>query len=280
VRVGHALCTAITTIASYDDEVTNAENPDSPTSVFSRPVVQTRPVLTLLCLLLTDIAALVMAAGASVLLRYIFGGQFEFATYARLAPMLLVFITAFTLVGLYQGTALNPVEELRLLSTTTTLVYLFLAVASFLFQSGEVYSRIVFLVAWILSLFALPLARALAREVFAHQVWWGFPVVILGANETAALAIETLRRQVGLGLTPVGVLDEQSSQKELNGVPILGKLELIPNLTKQWGVKHAMIAMPNASRLASPVYGLPLETSAAYWDSRFAKTFYTQPRDY
>jgi Undecaprenyl-phosphate galactose phosphotransferase WbaP len=210
--------------------------------------IKTRPALTLLSLVLTDLAALTLAASASVFLRYVFGGQFEFATYARLTPMLLVFISAFFLVGLYQGTALNPVEELRLLTITVTLVYLFLGVASFLFQTSEVYSRIAFLVAWLLSLFALPLSRALTREWFARRSWWGFPVVILGANETSALAIETLRRQVGLGLIPVAVLDDHSSESAIHDVPILGKLEAMMEIAKRQNVKHALIAMPDASR--------------------------------
>ncbi len=212
------------------------------------PIIKTKPALTLLTLLGFDLAALILAASASVFLRYVFGGQFEFDTYARLTPMLLVFVIAFFMVGLYQGTALNPVEELRLLSITVTLVYVFLGVASFLFQSGEVYSRIAFLVAWVFSLFALPLARGLARELFARRSWWGFPVVIVGANETASLAIETLRGQVGLGLTPVAVVDNHSTQATLNGVPVLGTLEALPQIAKQWHVKHAMIAMPDATR--------------------------------
>ena len=209
--------------------------------------VRTRPSLTLLSLLISDIAALSIAAVLAVVLRFIFGGQFEFVTYTQLAPMLLVFIAAFFLVGLYQNTALNPVEELRLSSVTVTLVYVFLGVASFLFKSTDTYSRGVFVVAWLFTLFAVPLTRAFVRAIFAHRAWWGYPVVILGANATAQAAIEALRRQVGLGLIPIGVLGD-SSEPELAGVPVIGHFELIEVLAKQLHVRHALIAMPDASR--------------------------------
>jgi Undecaprenyl-phosphate galactose phosphotransferase WbaP len=209
--------------------------------------VKTRPGLTLVCLLVSDALALTVSGVLAVLLRYMIGGQFEFSTYTQLVPMLFVFIAAFFLVGLYQNTALNPVEELRLSSITVTLVYVFLGVASFLFKSTDLYSRGVFVVAWVFTLFAVPLMRALTRAVFAHRQWWGHPVVILGANATAQTAIEVLRRQVGLGLTPVGVLGS-SSQSDLGGVPVIGGFELMEVLAKQLHVRHALIAMPDASR--------------------------------
>ncbi len=211
--------------------------------------VRTRPGFTLLSLIVADLIAVASATAGSVLLRLLFGGTYPISRYLELWPILVVFVAAFAFVGLYQRAALNPVEELRLSTIANTLVYLFLGAASFMFSVSEVYSRGAFVIAWVLGLALVPLCRALVRSVLAPQKWWGYPVVVLGAGGTGRSVIETLQAQPGLGLKPVAALDDdQRKWGELCGVPVLGGLELAPILAERYGVRHALLAVPSASR--------------------------------
>jgi Undecaprenyl-phosphate galactose phosphotransferase WbaP len=200
-------------------------------------------------LLLCDLLVLALVLAATVVLRLWLGGVYELGLYWRLWPFLLLFPASFALMGLYTGAGRGIPDELRRVTSATTLVYLLLGAGSFLFKESEFYSRSVFLVAWLLSLLTVPLARGVVRHLLARQAWWGYPVLILGAGQTGQSVAQTLRRLPGIGLKPVAFLDDDLSRHgELLGLPVLGKLELAPQLAQEWGIRHAILAIPKASR--------------------------------
>ncbi len=211
--------------------------------------VKTQPWLTLVCLILTDVLAITLANSGSVVWRWLTGGSFDFQIYIALLPFLGLFVAAFAAFGLYQGSGLNPVEELRLSTLGITLVYSLLGAASFFLRAAELYSRLAFIIALLLSLFFVPLARAITRSFLARAAWWGVPVVILGAGETGRVIAQSLQKQPGLGLKLVAFLDDDPNRHgELEHVPVIGGLELAPILAERYGVRHALLAMPGAKR--------------------------------
>jgi Undecaprenyl-phosphate galactose phosphotransferase WbaP len=208
----------------------------------------TQPFWTRACLLVSDLSGLGAAAFLAIAIRAAFDGFLDINNYTLLLPALALFIVAFALVGLYRFEGLHPVEELRLFTVTTTLVYLLLGAGSFLFKNADVYSRGIFVGAWLLSLLLLPLSRAAWRAMFARSAWWGASVVIFGAGQTGRLVVEALRKRPGLGLKPFAFLDDDPSKPDvLFEVPVLGNLDRAHDLARL-GLRHAMIAMPGATR--------------------------------
>src|SRR5712671_6644927 len=92
-------------------------------------------------------------------------------------------------IGLYSASGLGAVEELRRIVLGAALVSLVLTAAAFLSKAGGGYSRGVFLCSGILMALLAPLHRAAMRRCFADKAWWGVPVVILGAGQTARALI-------------------------------------------------------------------------------------------
>ena len=158
-------------------------------------------------LLLGDLASLIVGAIVSILIWHRFSTTFSTGLYARLWPILLLFPAAYAAAGLYPGFGRNPVEELRRLCAATSVVYAALAVSLFLLKDAASYSRAVFLLAWVQSLAAVPLSRALVRYAFARRSWWGDPVAIIGAGPAPFALADTLAERVELGLKPILVLD-------------------------------------------------------------------------
>jgi len=219
------------------------------TASLELPRVRTRPWAMGLLLLASDLAALVLAGAASVGLRRWWDGGVDPGLYLSLWPLLGVFALFYALAGLYPGVGVAPAEELRRIAQATTLVYLLLGVATFMFKEGETYSRAVFLTAWAFSVALVPLGRALIRYLFARREWWGYPVAVLGAGETGRMVLRSLQRQPGLGLKPVAVLDDDPEKHGLlEGVPVVGGIELAPVLARELGVQYAIIAMPGVPR--------------------------------
>lgn len=204
-----------------------------------------RPKLTLALLIGIDVLSLSLAGCASVWIRLALNGQFAPSLYWRLWPITGIFVLTYALAGLYPGIALSPVEELRRLTLTTTLMYLLLGSSIFMFREVALYSRGAFLIAWLLSLLFVILGRYGIRAICARQSWWGYPVVVLGAGKTGAMVIRTLQRHPTLGLKPVAVLDDDPKKHGmLEGVPVVGKLSTAPVIARELKIPYAIVAMP------------------------------------
>lgn len=216
---------------------------------FATVRVSSRPILMISIFALSDIICLIVAAISSIYLRLAFNGQYAPSLYLQLWPLLSLFVMAYGVAGLYPAVCISPVEELRRICLSTTLTYLALGSAIFLFQEGETYSRAVFLLAWVFSIIGVLLGRQLARTIFARFSWWGYPVLILGAGKTGELVVQTLKRQLSFGLKPVAVLDDDPQKRgSMLGIPVLGPISIAPLLAQKREVHYAIVAMPGVQR--------------------------------
>lgn len=235
-------------MAGNDLGLSMQADPDVKSSVRSLKVA-TQPWLTASLLAASDLFALTLAGVIAVGLRFLLDGELDTAHYPSLWLVGGLFAVVYALFDLYPGVSLSPAEELQRLTLANTLVYLVLGAATFLFRDGSTYSRQVFLIAWGLSVALVPLGRALVRHLFARRGWWGCPVVVLGGGKTGRLVVQALKKQPGLGLKPVAVLDDDPvKQGILEGVPVVGGLELAPIFVRELGVRHAILAMPGVPR--------------------------------
>ena len=218
---------------------------------FDLPVVVTpaRPGLASLLLAASDVLAVALAWWLAVQGRLLAGGVLSPDLYWRLWPGLALFVAAYALHGLYPGFGLNPAEELRRATVSTSLVHLTVGAATFVVRGAEVYSRAVFLVAWVLAAALVPLGRAAVRHAFSRKRWWGYPVLILGAGRTGELVARGLQQTPGLGLRPVAFLDDDPAKPaRVAGLPVLGGIDLAPRIAREAGITHALVAMPGAGR--------------------------------
>lgn len=211
--------------------------------------VSTRTFPTFAMMVGSDLLGLGAAALISVYVRFILDGQFQLPLYWQLLPLMGLFTVAYAAVGLYPGVAISPVDELRWVTVSTSLVYFVLGSTIFLRREGEVYSRGIFLLAWLLSIGLVLAGRALTRYLFAQKRWWGYPVMVLGAGKTGEMVVRTLQQRPRIGLKPVVVLDDNPEKHgSLYDVPVLGGVELAPVLAKARKIPYAIVAMPGVSR--------------------------------
>lgn len=153
--------------------------------------------------------------------------------YLHMAPLLILFPITYAAGLLYPGFGLGAVETVRRLVDCTNVSCLFIAAASFAFQADPLYSRMTFGIFWIGALTAVPMARFLMLSVVSHMSWWGEPAIIFGRNDEAAFVIRLLRGAFSLGYRVVGVVtNERTDSGDIDGVPILGGPETLPQLSR------------------------------------------------
>lgn len=174
--------------------------------------------------------------------------------YSILAPTLLIFASTYLLVGVNRPRPVNKVEELRLLFLTITGVFLSLLAFNTLMGAGA-YPPLVFLLGWLLSMGAVPLARGAARHLGAAMGLWGEPVVVIGSGPLSHQLVSQLLRQPEAGLKPVLMLEGRGEGYEPLPVPVTGEAAPVPVMTlNRWpatssfgpqiGVSTAIVVVP------------------------------------
>jgi len=208
-----------------------------------------KPGLAATLLGLGDLCGVSCALFGSVLVRHCAGGDFELSLYFRLFPVLGLFTVAYALFGLYPGVTCNPVAEIRRAAAATTAVFLTLATLTLLFRVVEVYSRVVFLMAWLLALVGVPLTRAAVRSLFARKSWWGYPLVIFGAGSMVRDLVRSLREQPQLGLRTVAIVDRgYPAGTMIEGVPVIRRVEDAPVARGGLAISRGVVATSGISR--------------------------------
>jgi Undecaprenyl-phosphate galactose phosphotransferase WbaP len=155
---------------------------------------------------------------------------------------MLLFLAGYAQAGLYPGFGLGPVETLRRTSYVTAFGFLVLAAFSFALKLPPLYSRITFVLALMLSLVLVPVARAGVSTLARRTRWWREPVVIIGTGARAARAVLSLQRATHAGYRPAVVLAGMpgAASAELHGVPVVGGLEGMAPLARD-GVRVALL---------------------------------------
>jgi Undecaprenyl-phosphate galactose phosphotransferase WbaP len=204
-----------------------------------------RSRLSTVCYLIGDIVALALAWWIAVGGRRVYGGNFHLTWYARLWPMLPICLVIYSLRGLYPAKGISPIEEFRRITVATSFLYISLIVFTFLEHQAESYSRLVFLMAWFLSVVLVPICRGFFRKIAGSREWWGTPVVLLGVGPTAAVVLRLLRSNPGLGLRVHAAFGNHPGVESLEGVPVLGSLDRAPEAALSVGINTAIVALPD-----------------------------------
>ncbi|NOZ79073.1 MAG: exopolysaccharide biosynthesis polyprenyl glycosylphosphotransferase [Acidobacteria bacterium] len=200
------------------------------------------PPLRVAILLASDLAAL---AGCA-LLAYILWARpvhhQSLAIYRPLFPLIMLFPLSYLHAGLYPGFGLGAVETFRRLSTRTSFIYLAIAAMTFVLKLPQLFSRMMFVIALILSVIAVPLLRYVVLGVVRHRRWWAEPVVVVGQGQVIRQLLHTLHEAYSIGYRPAAELllqpETQPGAPQL--LPIAGTLADAPAVAAR-GFRIALV---------------------------------------
>lgn len=195
-------------------------------------------------LALSDLLCMALAWAAAIALRMSLGPTTTFEPYFRLAPFLLVFLLVFAMRGLYPGVALSPVEELRRLTGTISVIFLVFGMFAALTRSVEQFSRLTYLFAWPLNVALVQGGRWVVRIVAVQLHLWGEPVAVIGHEPEVGRVVSFLGAKMHLGLRPVlvinGHLPLEEGQKFAHWS--YESPEQAAQLLDQYGIQTAVVA--------------------------------------
>lgn len=216
--------------------------------------VPSRPLYTVACLVATDAVALLLSVAISLLCKFAVNGSLGLGGYLRLWPFLFAFLLVYASIGLYSGVALSPPDELRRAMISSALVFLGLAAVTVSLRGATHYFTWTLYLAIFLSVILLPILRALVRQLFAERNWWGYPAVVFGSGAIGESVVRTLRKDPGIGLKPIAVVDPNTARGAVGGVTVTDPYDLSRELAVSNRFTYAIVT-DNGKRGADVVGG-------------------------
>lgn len=126
-------------------------------------------------------------------------------------PYFVALILVYFLIGLYSP-GVSPVNELRRLFISTTIVFLFFLALFFWLEIGN-FPRYLLLGTWFFAIILLPICRSGVRKLLAHFHYWGEPVAIIGFGQLGYKLVTYLMANPMLGFSPYLVIDRRKASR-------------------------------------------------------------------
>jgi Undecaprenyl-phosphate galactose phosphotransferase WbaP len=203
-----------------------------------------------LCLLMSDICALLISGVLSVVLASWASEQRgewlqsqDTNRFTSWLGICFIGISLF-LIKLRHYSDRKPFwTELReILNILLVLALLDLALVAFAQWNA---SRLWWALVWLFSIILLPSARFQVRRILLKFGLWKQPTLLIGSGSNALEALNALESEPGIGFEIIGLLEipESLDKKRINTIPLLN-IEQVESMSKTVGM-HFVIALEN-----------------------------------
>jgi len=169
--------------------------------------------------------------------------------------IVIIKLSTFFFLGLYRGIwRYVSIKELlsvfKAVSLSSVLAVIFI---TFSFRFSE-YSRVVFILDWLLTLFFIAGVRVSIRifnDYFSSLESGGERVLIYGAGDTGELLLREMRRNNNIRMKIIGFIDDDPSKagRVVHGVKILSNRKNLLEKIKQEKIDKVLLAIPSVKGL-------------------------------
>ena len=225
-----------------------------------RPSTYYRQVLCAFCLILADVLAILISLELAIFVRaqlvplvatHVSPLRLPLKHYLDYGWVWLLLVVFLGVEGLYtqRRTLWNEISHL-IKAIVSGLMVIFAAIA--LMQRGPVLSRLTITLTAVILLVVLPMVRYWAKRILGAVGLWRKRILILGATDTAKLAIGGFASDPVLGYEVAGLLDDDPLRRgkcfgtcRCKPIFVLGNLADMPEQMDKTRARDVLIAMPD-----------------------------------
>lgn len=201
---------------------------------------------------LMDIILISVSLTASYLLR--FEGHNMLPIYTNIINLMtwviIIKITALYLFGVYTSIwrYIGIRDLLDIIKAITASTILISSGIYFYFDFVD-YSKSVLIIDWLLSIFFISgfrLSIRLLKDLILELKEEKKKILIIGAGDAGSMFLKEIQNNPESEYMVVGFIDDDEDKKNLkiSGVKVLGNMENIPVISKQYGIEEAVITIP------------------------------------
>ena len=201
---------------------------------------------------LIDFTLILVAYFSAYLLRFegIISDANLFLIKKSLPWILPIKLIAFFYFGLYSGVwrYASISDLIAILKAITASSALSVLITTFIFRFQD-YSRVVFILDWMLTVFFICGVRILIRvlaEYFTLKHSGGKRALIVGAGDTGEMILREMRRNRSANYLPIGFIDDSPTKigRKIHGIPILGNRHSLVSLVTKEKIDEILISIP------------------------------------
>jgi exopolysaccharide biosynthesis polyprenyl glycosylphosphotransferase len=179
--------------------------------------------------------------------------QAALSTYSGLiaAQIAGVLILMFIYRQYYIPRAVSRVDQFYSIFAAVSIgTLLAVAISVFSFKNSifEVdFPRAMIIYAWMFSIILIMLGRILHQVLRMSLRDRGFGkdrLIVVGTGETARMILQRIAWSPQLGYEVIGVIDGDSEEEQIEGAPIIGNPEDLPDLIEEHSVDEVIVAIP------------------------------------
>ncbi|TWT54143.1 UDP-glucose:undecaprenyl-phosphate glucose-1-phosphate transferase [Rubripirellula amarantea] len=225
---------------------------------------------TVIPLVIIDCLAILLSISIATTLLVAIGVPAHSRMWVQAIAVLIAYVGIGQLLGLFPGTMMSPVLEVRQLVRSSTMAFLLILLSNRLVANLSLGEAIVGLACTAVAAVVLPLARSLGRYHLGRCAWWGERGLIIGSGSRARAIYSYYRRAAGRGFRPIGVIDLQRPQSDEPGnhqaeptdtfatshfaatnsdVPLLGTLQDVGQLSVNYDLRWGVVAPANGEEI-------------------------------
>lgn len=145
-------------------------------------------------------------------------------------------------------------EFYRIFAATSIGTIITIALTTFLFKNSVLeldFPRVMIIYAWVLTVLLVTISRSLlviVRNWLRSRGHWTDRLLIIGTEDVGRMILQKIRQMPRLGYQVVGFVDGNSTpSEEIMGVPVLGRVDDIPDLIKEHEIEEVIIGRPELS---------------------------------
>ena len=209
-----------------------------------------------LSLFIVDIIILILCIGLGFFITNLFAiHDINFRSFINYTVFLPFVLLLFAFMGLYPGIMIPAAEQVKKYTISTffgfSVIVSFVLVSSLTESdpaafmkknSGSVYIIIAVTLAFVMSMFLLPIFREFAKRKFSKFSWWGVPAVIYCTGNSADEVIKKLNTNKYLGYKPAVIIDASLNDADIkDGIPVFPPNDEIIETIHDYNIKQAII---------------------------------------
>jgi len=212
-------------------------------------------------LMLVDYSAILCAEKISFELRNIFvpdGGQLYIPWLAFFVICPFIYMIFFHINGIYTK-RMQYWLSVKEIFKTNIYIMVTLIFIMFIAHIAGTTSRLFIFLLWIFSFLLIILFRFFLKIVLDKCKILRVPILIMGAGKTAALVLQELKNDIGLGYYFVGFLEDNIPDERVVAIiPQLGKFSDAKRVIAEMKVSHILVIAPGLddSTIQEIVYSL------------------------
>lgn len=205
---------------------------------------------------MTDVFSLSISFGCAILLRKLADDLLNrplepIAGYGYLILLnILIIIFIFALMGLYRGSGIVAVIELRRITLAVITAYIILTFSTYIIGEGSHLSRIIFILSLLFCLVFIPFFRFVLYNRFSRFRTWGVKVVVIASQKELQDITQRLLKIQRLGFNPEILLQTAGGAKEENGITAIPVKRYSPEECRKIKAEGITIAFYTSENLS------------------------------